>query len=174
MTPRRLVALALPVAIFVAALAIEHTGRAAPTTASLFWIERSKNANIVQYDANLTASGACNTQDPIAAYWVMHAEDGRREALTRLERELAYGFTTRSDDSGKVVWVVLVAHRARPLRVICENGTARAEIQISGRRAYLTKLYVQATNGLMPRVEYVDMFGTDAKTGAPLRERKTP
>jgi hypothetical protein len=56
---------------------------AAPATAQiktspLFIVERSKNANVVHYDARLTADGKLDPKEPVTAYWVLLAEDGRR------------------------------------------------------------------------------------------------
>jgi hypothetical protein len=46
--------------------------------ATLFVIERSTNANVVHYDANIAADGQLDPRQPISAYWVMAAEDGHR------------------------------------------------------------------------------------------------
>jgi len=40
-------------------------------TQPLFIIERSKNANIVHYDAQLTASGKLDPNEPVIVYWVL-------------------------------------------------------------------------------------------------------
>src|SRR4051794_4876468 len=60
----------------------------------LFVIARSKNENLVHYDACVREHGRLDPDDPVVAYWVMLAEDGRREGLSWLERRLAYGFST--------------------------------------------------------------------------------
>jgi predicted small lipoprotein YifL len=57
---------------------------AAPTavqkkTQPLFIIEHSKDANVVQYDARLTADGNLDPKEPVIVYWVIRAEDGHRE-----------------------------------------------------------------------------------------------
>ena len=157
----------------VLALLIPHESSAA-NTAPLFFLERNINTNYVQYDVKLTADGSIDKQDPIDAYWIMRAKDGRREGLTRLERKLAYGYETRIDDRGNV-WVTLVAHRERPLKLARVGNGIRAETQIAGRRAYLSRLYVQVREGgLIPIVEYVDIYGTDVRTGAALKERRKP
>jgi hypothetical protein len=57
----------------------------------LFVIERSKNRNVVRYDLVLDKSGFYDTRRPLDVYWLMLAEDGRREELSILERR-AYGF----------------------------------------------------------------------------------
>src|SRR5262245_28326244 len=58
----------------------------------LFRIARSTNANVVIYDANVDRAGRLVEDAPVVAYWIMLAEDRRRESLTWLENELAYGF----------------------------------------------------------------------------------
>ncbi len=143
--------------------------------AYLFHIERNKNANIVVYEANLTNDGLIDAKNPASAYWVMKAEDGRREGLTSLERSHAYGFSTRVDSDRRAMWLWLVADRSHPIRVtVSERGTVRAEAPINGRRAFLQKIYVKASSGLIPSVEYIEIFGTDVYTGAQLRERRRP
>src|SRR5436190_15974614 len=105
----RLRRIALALAVFVAMLAVSHTS-VAQQSQSLFFIERNKNANIVQYDAKLASDGLFDAREPVTGYWIMKAENGRREELNRIERELAYGFTTRVDDSRKIAWLSLVAY----------------------------------------------------------------
>src|ERR1039457_4263601 len=51
-------------------------------TQPLFIIERNKNANVVHYDAQLTADGKLDPKRPVIAYWVMLAQGGRRQNLT--------------------------------------------------------------------------------------------
>jgi hypothetical protein len=51
----------------------------------LFIIERSKNSNVVHYDARLTADGELAAEEPVIAYWVMlvRTADGRISAGSR-------------------------------------------------------------------------------------------
>src|SRR3972149_1101371 len=69
-------------------------------TNPLFIIQRSKNANVVHYDAQLTADGKLDPKEPVIAYWVMLAKDGRREELNWIEKKKAYGFDIKPDPSG--------------------------------------------------------------------------
>src|SRR5712691_865167 len=61
----------------------------------LFVIERSVNANVVHYDAKLGPDGKLDPREPVVAYWIMGAEDGRRQDLNAIERLRAYGFSTQ-------------------------------------------------------------------------------
>jgi hypothetical protein len=145
----------------------------ANATRPLFALERNKNANFVQYEAKIAKDGAFDPDDPILAYWVMAAEDRRREPLSAIEKALAFGFSARPDKRGNV-WLTLVAHKSKPIRVFKDATGVHAELGIAGRRAYLTKMFVQAGPEFIPKVIFLDLFGTDAKTGAPLHERITP
>ena len=50
-----------------------------PCPVHLFVIERSKNANIVAYDANLGPTGNFVGSEPVKAYWLMNAKKGERD-----------------------------------------------------------------------------------------------
>ena len=49
----------------------------------LFTISRSTNANVLHYDANFASPGKLDPKMPIVVYWIMLAENGRREEIGR-------------------------------------------------------------------------------------------
>ena len=55
----------------------------------LFKIERSKNKNIVQYDACLLQNNNISESHPVHAYWVL--ANGKWEELGLVESKEAYG-----------------------------------------------------------------------------------
>ncbi len=55
----------------------------------LFFIERSKNKNLVQYDIRHAENSDLPDLRPVNVYWVL--ENGRHEELNPIEREYAYG-----------------------------------------------------------------------------------
>jgi hypothetical protein len=135
----------------------------------LFTIEKSSNANRVQYEAHLKPDGHIDPQQPVSAYWVMAAEDGRRQELNILERAKAYGFTLRKDgiDSYRL-WVV--SHREKEIhvyRAMAKDGpTVRAEAVIGGRVALVEKIYIQMRKSfLLSLPDFGEMFGFDRETG---------
>jgi hypothetical protein len=141
----------------------------------LFIIERSKNANVVHYDARLTADGKLDPQEPVIGYWVLLAEDGRREKLTWIEKKKAYGFTIKPDSSVNGYKMTLVAAPEQQITVKMEKDAVRAEAVIDGRPAVLEKMYIQATDGLTgPKVQYIEVFGKDLQTGEKRREKMAP
>ena len=146
---------------------------AAPTYQGLFRIERSKNANIVQYDAVLQSFDKLDPAGPVVAYWVLHAEDGRREGLSSIDRR-AYGFKVKAEVNNR--WLLyLNASPDRSIRVLRWQGRWVAQIVIAGRSAVLDRMYVSTDeSAFIPRVLWVDLFGADMETGKPLTERLKP
>jgi hypothetical protein len=142
----------------------------------LFVIARSKNTNVVHYEARVRPSGRLDPEEPLIAYWIMHAEDGRSEPLTWLERRLAYGWTADFESGGAALRVRLRAFARRELHVRhSASGGFRAETVIGDRPARLHRIFVAAEErGLTPTVRYVELFGTGLADGAHVNERLVP
>jgi hypothetical protein len=70
------------------------------------------------------------------------------------------------------VLVQLVAYPERKLRVYQANGSYQAVILIDGHPAFLERIYVQSVNAaILPKVEYLELYGRDAGTGVNLYEK---
>ena len=135
-------------------------------TQPLFIIERSKNANVVHYDAQLIADGNLDSNEPVIAYWVLLAEDGRREELNWIEKKKAYGFHIKSDPSVNGYKMTVVAVPQGQITVRKDGDAVRAELVIDDRPAILEKIYINAADGLLgPKVHYIELHGKDIKTG---------
>ena len=144
-------------------------------TRPLFMIERSKNSNTVHYDARLTADGKLDSEEPVIAYYVMLAEDGRRKELNWIEKKLAYGFDIKPDPSVSGYKMTMVAAPQHPITVKLEGSAVRAELVIDGRPAVLEKMYVNASDGLVrPQVHYIELYGRDMLTGEKRVEKVMP
>ena len=144
-------------------------------TSPLFIIERSKNANVVHYDALLTADGELDPKEPVIAYWVLLAKDGRRENLNWIEKKKAYGFTIQPDPSVNGYRMNLMAAPEQQITVKKEKGAVRAEAVIDGRPAVLERMYINASDGLTgPNVLYIEVYGKDLQTGEKRREKMVP
>ncbi len=134
----------------------------AASSRELFTLSRSKNANVVKYAVRTDARGALDQASPVEAYWLMLAENGRREELTWTERELAYGFAI-SRQSSQGFALHLSACSKRELYVRAENGGFHAELNIAGQRAVLQRIFVNTEEGLLlPRVRYIELSGVSA------------
>lgn len=148
---------------------------AAETNQTLFIIERSKNANVIHYDAHLTVQGALDPKEPVTAYWVLLAQDGRREGLNMVERAKAYGFDLKPAPTGTCWTMTLVAYRKRPVTIRPIPGGARAEMVIAGHPSIFEKLFIHSTEGfVLPKVDYLEFFGKDLETGTPRYEKFLP
>jgi hypothetical protein len=137
----------------------------------LFTIEKSSNANRVQYDARVMADGHIDPHQPVVAYWIMAAENGRRQELNILERAKAYGFTLHQDgvDSYRL-WVV--SHPKKEIHVFVDGATVRAEAVIGGRVALVEKIFIQMRKSLLLSFpDFGEMFGFDRETGEKRMEK---
>ena len=158
-------------ALFVFAMAVVCRAQSVP----LFTIERSLNANVVHYDAKLAADGKLDIRQPVIAYWIMAAEDGRRQDLSLLERLKAYGFSATPAASGQSCRIVLVAQKKREIQIVLDHDAARAEMTIGGRLAYLHRMFVSTHKSLgLPVPAYVELFGSDVMTGGDCYEKVLP
>jgi len=141
----------------------------------LFKIERSKNANIVQYDVQLTPDGKLDPKEPVIAYWVRLAEDGRRRDLSFIQKRWAYGFETKHDAKGNFTTMKMVAKIGRKIRVYEVGGVYRGEIRICGQPAFIEKVFITSIErGFFPKVESIELYGKDAKTGEDRYEKIRP
>jgi len=139
----------------------------------LFTLARNTNANVLKYAVRTGKDGLLDAANPIEAYWLMLAENGRREALTWTERHLAYGFAA-SDASQRGCVLRLTACPERALHVRAIPGGYRAEAMIAKQPAVLQRIFVYAEqHALLPSVRYVEISGTIAG-GKRVTERIVP
>src|SRR6478609_4277763 len=139
----------------------------------LFTLARNTNANVLKYAVRAGKDGRLDSGNPIEAYWLMLAQNGRREELTWTERHLAYGFSTSNCTANGCV-VRLTACPERELRVRAVDGNYRAETTIAKQTAALKRIFVYAEpHALLPSVRYVEISGTNA-SGKLVSERIVP
>ncbi len=148
--------------------------RTAPSTCpvELFRIGRSKNANVIVYEANLTPAGALDPVEPVKASWLLLAEKGEREELSWFEWRMAYGFDIRPADPGPGYVLTFRSRGDRQVHVVLRDGCPVAIAPIGGKQGILRRIFIQAEDHyLIPSVNTVEMFGTDPETGRELYER---
>ena len=152
---------AMPLAFAVAFSRADH----------LFFIERSKNKNLVQYDVRLTENNDIAERDPVAVYWIL--ENGAQRNLTSIQRTLAYGIDSYKRIDKNKFRVALVALKEREVIVERIEGFFRAVTLINGEPSVLEKIYVTSRENLfgLPKVLYIDLFGRSRETGSPTNER---
>ncbi len=141
----------------------------------LFKIERSKNANIVQYDVHVRADGTLDPKTPVVAYWIRLNEDGRRMKLRFFEKRFAYGFSAAYEPASNSVTLVMKANLGRDLKVLKTTDGYRAMVIIDGRDALIDKIFVQSSGKkLFKQVEYIELHGVDRITSEDRFERYIP
>jgi hypothetical protein len=142
--------------------------------ADLFFIERNKNRNLVQYTFRLDPE--CNAADdtPVGAFWRM-LEEGpdATESVGVLERR-AYGIASQVPETdGWSVRLKALPSRTVTIRTRAADGRCQVEAYtaIRGRPARLRSIYVYADeSSLIPSVVYIDIRG-ESPDGAPVSER---
>lgn len=141
-------------------------------TVPLFAITWNLTSNYVQYDAKLN-EGKVDSREPVKAYWIMKQTDGHHEDLTMIERLKGYGFSVRPGSEPDTFDMVVVSVKKKTLHIARNGDHFEVTLNIGGcESARLTGAHVQAHKwGPLPVGEYVDLTGTDVKTGAECRER---
>lgn len=141
----------------------------------LFKIERSKNANIVQYDARVRPDGTLDPDKPVAGYWIRLAEDGRKMKLRFLEKRFVYGFKTTYDPVTNSAALVMKAKIGRDMKILKTPDGFRAMIMIDGRDALIDTIFVQASGKrYSKKVDYIELHGVDPVTGEERYEKFFP
>ena len=154
---------------------LAEPGGAVAADQPLFIIERSKNANVVHYDARLGADGQLDPAQPVIAYWIMLAQDSRREELSWIEKKMAYGFDLKPAAVTNEYRMTMVAAPDRLITVKRVGGVARAELIMAGRPALLEKMYINSTERLTgPKVHYIELHGKDLQTAEARFEKIVP
>ena len=143
----------------------------------LFYVQRTHNRNTVIYELNYQADGNIDKKEPLHPMWIRYEEGGGRKDLSFIQNRV-YGLNVKQLD--KDTW--LMQFRSYNKRVIYlrrneKNNTFRAMININGKIANLTSLFIcSVTNsmGIPISAKYIDISGTDPVTGAVVLERVIP
>lgn len=135
---------------------------------SLFKIERSKNANIIQYDAQIGSDGKLLKKEPVIGYWIRLAEQGQVQQLSWVQRTFAFGFSAEYHRDSDTATIDMVADIGQPITVKRVEGKYLAVIDFEGQPSQLERIFIQAHGkGISVTVEYVEIFGVDLKSGEP-------
>jgi hypothetical protein len=142
----------------------------------LFYIQRSTNANVVVYDANLIG-GKLNAKDPVHTYWYRFGEKGQKEELTAIQRTLAYGlYTTAVPGLANTYEGHFLAYRKRKFAVKQDaSGNPIALFPINGKMQVLKRVFVSVDDSkFMTTVNYIELFGKDPMSGKDVYEKFKP
>lgn len=144
-------------------------------TQHLFRIERSKNANIVQYDVQVQEDGKLDPRQPVVVYWIRHAKEGQKEDLKWAEKNFAYGFKAKYNAETNTADIDMVAKINRKITVQEVGGEYRAETIIDGKSAYLDKIFISSKgSGMSSKINYMEFFGKDINSEEDRYEKFKP
>jgi hypothetical protein len=140
----------------------------------LFFIERSKNKNLVQYDIRHAENSDLADIKPINVYWIL--ENGRREELNPVERKYAYGVVHQEKLDQNKFKVILAGLERLEIVVERMNDSFKAMVSINGTESILEKIYIKSEEKRtgLPNVLYIELFGRTKETGLPIKERIAP
>jgi len=140
----------------------------------LFFIERSKNKNIVQYDAHTMEDGNLARGTPMLVYWILG--NGEKEELTKIQRRFAYGIESQKSLGNNRYEIILSVFKKRRITVKKTGDGYRAFVFIDGRESILERIYVEARETLigLPQILYVDLFGRSGQEKFAVTERIFP
>ncbi len=142
---------------------------------SLFYLQRSQNANTIQYDINLAEDGKIDSDDPVEVYWLRYETTGHKKDLKWLERIMAYGVKSRklSPDAFEVK---MVAYDKRPILVHQDySGEVDAKMKINGKMVRFKSIFIDMIErGWFPTIKTIELFGEDLETGEQVYERFSP
>jgi len=142
---------------------------------ALFRIERSKNANIVQYDARVTKDGKLDSKKPVVVYWIRLADKGQVKKLNWIQKKFAYGFKAKLDKQNNIATLDMAAKLDRSILVRKDGEDYRAVTGIDGVASYIEKVFIHATRkGLFPKVHYIELYGEAVDNGNDTYERFSP
>lgn len=133
----------------------------------IFVFERNTNTNYVCYDINLQ-NGKLNQKEPLKAYWVLLGK--KIEDLTFLDRKMAFGVKVLEADEAEATICMAVYNKVK-IRVCKHKGKWVGIAKMNGREIVLQKMFAQMKQPMNVKCEYVDVYGTDLKTGKRCKER---
>lgn len=142
-----------------------------------FIIQRSTNSNTVVYAGQKTSSNELDSAKPMDVYWIMYEKSGApREDLNMIERNTAYGVTYTPSKIRRGQFAAAIASlKDRDCTLLVdEHGNVQARTTINGKKnMIMRRVFVQMTSSWgIPSVDYIEIFGVDPETHAPVYEKK--
>ncbi len=134
---------------------------------AMFYIERNKNKNQVHYTIDLTMDCKIKGDNPIDGFW-QELELGPKvqNALTRFDK-MAYGVKNQKVIKNKVEFNLKAIDDKKIKAIVSKKDgkcTVESLMEINKKWTVLKRVYVFAKKGfLMPKVQYIDLFGVYEK-----------
>lgn len=143
----------------------------------LFYIQKSFNQNTIVYALNIDKDGKINAKNPINVFWRRYQEDGRIRELTQLEKTFGFGVKTKPLKTKPNTYIFsIVALKDKQFIVTqTESGQPYVITSINEKNSIIERVYIKAEHTkLLPKVFYLEVFGTDIKTRKPTYQKIIP
>ena len=138
----------------------------------LFYLQRTSNTNTLIYELNYN-NNTVNAEEPVHIYWIRYNEQGQQEELSYIQRKFAYGLKSTLIAKDKYE-LHFVSYKKFPMYLMKgANNKYNVFATINQKQAILNRIFVKIIGGSFwtPKVEYVEVAGTDPATGKEVTER---
>jgi tRNA(Ile2) C34 agmatinyltransferase TiaS len=141
----------------------------------LFKIERSRDADVVIYEANLMEDGSLNQKNPIIIYWKKFTTNGKTEPLTKVQNSLSYGLKFLEVTSNETEFQLMAFEQSMTLRKNAK-GDYKVYSRIGNQEMEVERIYVWFSNKSywFPKVGRVELYTKTANTPEILAKVITP
>jgi hypothetical protein len=142
-------------------------------------VQRSHNKNTIVYDLNISPDGKLDIKNPVHPYWMRFEEGGKIMELSFIQRKYAYGIDAKLVDPINQSFIInFVSYHKRNIYLfrINKNERYKAYINSNGKLIILNKIFFKYEGGpfWFPVIRYIDIVGSDIKTGEEVKERFIP
>jgi len=140
----------------------------------LFYLQRTSNKNTIVYDLNLV-NGSLDQDDPVHVYWIRYSDQGQRQELSYIQRTFAYGIksTALANNGGYVMHFVSNKKYLLYLVKSAADNKYRVYTTVNSKTVVLNRIFIKINGGSFwsPKVEYVEIKGTDPSNGKEITDR---
>jgi hypothetical protein len=126
------------------------------------------------YDLNMV-NGVPDKDDPVHVYWIRYSEKGQRQELSYIQRNFAYGLrsTALANNSGYALHFVSNKKYVLYLMKSAADNKYRVYTTVNAKTVVLNRIFIKINGGSFwsPKVEYVEIKGTDPASGKEITDR---
>lgn len=141
----------------------------------LFKIERSRDADVVIYEANLKEDGSLNQENPVRGYWEKLTDDGRIEPLSKAQNSLSYGLKFLDVTSFETEFQLVAFEQPMTLKKNTD-GEYKVYVSVDNQEMEVERIYIRFSNKSywFPKVGRVELYTKTANTREILAKVITP
>lgn len=144
------------------------------TTNHLFYLQRTSNRNTIVYDLNMV-NGEPDKDDPVHAYWIRYSEKGQKQELSYIQRTFAYGIKAAEMSNKGGYNLHFVSYKKYQLFLLKSpaDNKYRVYTTVNSKLVVLNRIFIKINGGSFwsPKIEYVEIRGTDPSSGKEISDR---